>query len=174
MQNGFSIGKKEMKVSYVPAKIIHSNKYNSNSGFFFFNMFFSSFWQDLVFHIEETEQDFPITLKNVNIAAYPGQQVKLITIDSTAVGFIDNTTKEYSYFTNHLPQVLEVGLSIKWLVILGIVALTILYLLFNFGTEQAFIAFLFFIPIAWWLYNRIFNYYVERKIDKIILSGEFA
>jgi len=58
---------KELSISYVPATVTHSNKYNQNSGFVINILFFSNLFQDVVFKLDETSQQIPTTLKNLNL-----------------------------------------------------------------------------------------------------------
>ena len=97
----FSSYKADMTVSYLSAKVVHSNKYNQNSGFYFLHLFFSNLLHDVVFRTDNGDE-YPMTLKNMNLPIYQEQSVTLITIDEIIIGFIDNATNNYYYLTKNL------------------------------------------------------------------------
>ena len=109
---------KDFTISYENATVIHSNKYNQNTGFIIWHFFYSNFFQDVVFKLEHNNQEFPTTLNNLNLPLYPGQKVTLVAINDYVVAYIDKKTNEFYYLTTNLQRDLNYGIKINWRIII--------------------------------------------------------
>lgn len=159
-----------MVVRYLPATVIHSNKYNQNSGFYIFHFFFSRFYHDLVFKLVPSGEKLSTTLSNVNVPLYVDQDVRLIAIDDEVIGYIDGGTNNYYYITNNLKNVLGKGFRISWGVVFA-VSLALTFLIPNGFLPLNTPLIFFLLPMIYWFYLRISNYLFEKKIDQLILQG---
>ncbi len=158
--------KNNMTLSYLPAKVIHSNKYNQINMLYSIRFLFANLFHDVVFKTD-TGEEYPMTLKNLNLPIYQGQSVILIIINNSVIGFIDNSTNNYFYLTRNLQERLGKGQKLNWIIFVGIVLLVSAILLVKDFNSKFFI-YLFLIPVAYWCYLRISNSFFERKIDKLI------
>ena len=68
-----------MKITYTKATVIHSDKYNSNTGFYVAHFFSTNTMLDIVFKIDSTGDEYPVTIKGLNLLLYKGQSVSLIS-----------------------------------------------------------------------------------------------
>jgi len=160
---------KDFSVSYTNATVTYSTKYNQNSGFFVFHIFFSNLLQDAVFTLDETGEEFPSTYKNLNLLLYPGQKVSLVSIDDKVIAYIDKATGNFYYLTNNLQRDLPYGMNINWRIILPLAILGLLVCTpYIYG--NIFEAIIFGSVLCLWFYQRIINFILERRIDKLIIS----
>ncbi len=160
---------KNFSVAYTNATVTYSTKYNQNTGFYIYHVFFSNLLQDAVFTLDETGEEFPSTYKNLNLLLYPGQKVSLVSIDDKVIAYIDKATGNFYYLTNNLQRDLPYGLPLNWRVI---VALAILgfFVSSTYDYNDIFKAVIFGSLFCLWFYQRIINFILERKIDKLIIS----
>lgn len=160
--------KTDLVLTYIPAEVIHSNKYNQNSGIYFAHLFFNTLLHDVVFKTRNNEI-YSIKIKNLDVSLYQGQKVTLIVVNNSTIAFIDYTSGRYFYLTNDLKKALGKRRRINsaWLVGIILFIMILLTAFFN----NALTRYLFFIPVAYWLYLKISNYLFERKIDKLIVEA---
>lgn len=160
---------KNITVNYENATILHSNKYNRNLGIIVFNFFLSNFYQDILFKLDNDNREFLRTFKNINLPIYPGQKIKLVTINGNVIAFIDINTNVFYYLSNNLQNDLNYGLKINWPLI--IVVTFVLFFVSSLRKEYDNLPiYVLLFPICSWIYQRISNFILERKIDKLILS----
>jgi len=159
---------KDFSVAYTNATVTYSTKYNQNTGFYIYHVFFSNLLQDAVFTLDETGEEFPSTYKNLNLLLYPGQKVSLVSIDDKVIAYIDKATGNFYYLTNNLQRDLPYGLPLNWRVI---VALAILgfFVSSTYDYNDILKAVIFGSLFCLWFYQRIINFILERKIDKLII-----
>lgn len=159
---------KDFPISYLNATITHVNKYNHNSGFVFSVFFFSSLFTDVVFKLEGTGEEIPITLKNLNLPVFSGQKIQLIAIEDQVVALLDKATNNYYFLTRNLQEELQYGLTFSWPLV--VVMTVILFLLVQnfFGQEFEYTYLIFIIPAGLRLYQMITNFLLEQKISRQI------
>jgi hypothetical protein len=172
MERKLILGQKEMAVEYVQATIVHSNKYNKGYGFYIFHFFFSSLVQEIVFKLKYTNKDCRFKLANSDIPAYVGQEVTLITIDYNVIGYVDNDSYHYYYLTNRFSDLFNIGnLSMRLiLTLLLLIVVSYFYLPTHIKYLSIYIAFL--IPFLYWIYQLGLNYFIKRKIDKVVQNSD--
>ena len=171
MNQSLMIGKHDLAIHYTPARIIHSNKYNQNSGFYLSHFFFSNLLQDLVFELDQTGKKHQITLKNITLPAYQGQEVLLIVVNDLVLGYIDNESNKYYYLTDDLSGALGLGIGWKWFIIGGLAAGAGLFFLLPEDIRHLFFYFLLIVPVLYKMYREVFSRYVEKKLDSIIVMA---
>lgn len=100
-----------------------------------------------------------------------GQEVSLIVLDKYVIGYINNSNNDYYYYlTKEFAQTLKLGIHWRWIVLVEI--LLALGLFFNSAYAQSYIAYsIFAIPILYVAGMRFFNFYIEKKIDEVVLNG---
>ena len=160
---------KDFSISYTDATVIHSNKYNQNTGFFIYHVFFSNLLQDVVFKLDETGDEFPCTYKNLNLLLYPGQKISLVSIDEKVIAYIDKATGNFYYLTNNLQRDLSYGFIIDWRIITPLLILAV-GLSITVLEDYLFKALIFGGMICLWIYQKVVNVVLERKIDKLIIT----
>jgi hypothetical protein len=160
---------KDFSISYTNATVTHSTKYNQGSGFFIYHVFFSNLLQDAVFTLDESGEEFPSTYKNLNLLLYPGQKVSLVSIEDNVIAYIDKATGNFYYLTNNLQRDLPYGLPINWHVILPFAILGFIVSTY-YDYNDIFKGIIFGSLFILWFYQRIMNFILERKIDKLIVN----
>ncbi len=158
-----------IQLTYTNATVIHSNKYNQNYGFYLWHMFFQNLLHDVVFKLETTGEEFPVTLKNMNLPLYQNQLITLIAVDDTVIGFIDSNSRKYYYLTNNLQKALGKADYLRWIVWGSVILIMAVFIFVNVEYTQHMTS-LFLIPPLVWIYSLISNYRFEKKIDKMILQ----
>lgn len=159
----------DIQLTYTNATVIHSNKYNQNNGFYVWHLFSQNLLHDVVFKLETTGEEFPVTLKNMNLPLYQNQLVSLIAVDDTVIGFIDSNSRKYYYLTNNLQKALGKAGYLPW-IFWGSIALILgIFYFLDPGYTQNLRA-LFLIPPLVWLYQMMSNHRFEKKIDNMILQ----
>ncbi len=160
----------ELQPEYFDATVTHTNKYNRGAGIYLLHFFFSGMMQDVVFKLDSNGTDYPMTLNNIDLALYPGQRVKLILINNRMVAYIDPNTGNYQYITNNLKKTLDMGIGINWVLVV-IVTFFLSFLLSNlYGPGTTLSLYPFFLPAVVWLYQRMYNYLLEKRIDTFIIG----
>jgi hypothetical protein len=159
-----------LDISFEDAIVVHSNKYNQNSGIIIWNFFFSSFYQDVVFKLVSNNKEFLTTYKNVNLPLFTGQKVKLVAVNGNVIAYIDGSTNVFYYLTNNLQRDLSYGININWKIIIPLLFLSFLLVL-PFMDSIPFVPIIFLIPILLIVYQRVINFLLERKIDHLIVAS---
>ena len=161
---------KNFDIQYFYAAVIHANKYNENNGIYLFHFFFSTLLQDIAFKMEDDGEEYHCTVKNLNLPIYTGQQIKLISVNTVAVAYIDKRNNEFYYLSKNLQRDLNVGLKINWTSIIVSTFLALLISSFFFQLNVFYSYFALLIPFSFWIYQFIMNFLVERKIDRLIIK----
>jgi hypothetical protein len=155
-------------LTYTNATVIHTNKYSQNTGFVFSSLLFQNVVLDVVFRVDNTGEEFSTTYVNPSAILYPQQKVILISIDGDVIAFFDKPAGKYYYLSNDLSRVLSYSININWALLL--VGIFLVFLLIDqfIKPEQPYHAFLFFVPVILWVYEKFMNGYVEADLDKQI------
>ncbi len=158
-------------ISYNEATVTHSNKYNQNSGITFSFLFISNFFHDVVFKLDDYDQEFPTTFKNLNLPLYTGQKVTLVSINDNVIAYIDKSTDTFYYLTDNLQRDLAYGLKINWTVIL--VLTFSIYLLMTSLLEPGdrYTPLILLLPIAFRFYQKVSNYILKNKINSLVTTN---
>ena len=158
------------EISYANATVMHANKYNQNTGILIYFFIFSNLLQDVVFKMEEDGREFSTTFKNLNLALYPGQKVKLVAINTYVIAYIDQTTNQFYYLSNNLQHDLKYGFVINWRMIFFLSMLSIIISAFIFTNENRVPLITLSLLLGLYIYQRITTYLLEKKIDKLIAA----
>jgi hypothetical protein len=149
MNNLLQIHNKTFEIEYHPATVIQSDKYEEQS------LFSNNSWafipkHDIAFRLKDTNREFFFTTEYSRGRAYVGQEVALITVNKKIIGF---------------------GIDWKWISVLEILIGLSLFI-FTEHIEQHYIVLtLFIIPFIYLLVMRLYNLYLEIKIDRAIQDG---
>ena len=158
-------------ISYTHATVTHSNKYNQNVGFVISMFFFSNFLQDVAFKLDDSGDEFRTTFKNLNLPLFTGQKVTLIAINDNVIAYIDKSTNAFHYLTNNLQKDLNYGFKIHWIRVIFLsvaIALAASTVLPTNKFNSLIIPVLLF---GVWVYQRVTNFVLEKKIDHLITSS---
>jgi len=160
-------------ISYENATVVHSNKYNQNSGIIISNFFFSNLFQDVAFKLDYNNQEFSTTFKNLNLPLYVGQKIQLVAINKNVIAYIDKNKNEFYYLTNNLQRDLNYGIAINWTLC---ISLTFLFYFISasipfLGDFSHLMPTIFLIPVVLWIYQRLINFLLEKKIDTLLTKN---
>jgi len=157
-----------MKLTYTDATEIHSEKYNSNNGFYAAHFFYTNTMHDLVFKITDTEEEYPFTLEGLNLVLHKDQSISLISVDDKLIGYIDKKTKKYYYLTKNFTNYFGLGLKLNWQTILVFIFILIIAVYNSEVTNGMSFFIIAGLMILYWVYHSIANYILERKMDQLI------
>jgi hypothetical protein len=170
MNNILQIHNKTFEIEYYPATVLQSDKYEEQSPFS------NNSWafipkHDIAFRLKDTNREFFFTTEYSRTRAYVGQEVALITINKKIIGFLSTTSNDYYFLTNKFAKIIGFGINWKWILVLeALIALNLF--IFTEQIEQQYIVLtLFIIPFIYLIGMRLYNLYLERKIDRAIQDG---
>lgn len=170
MNNSIEINNQTYTIGYYPATITHSDKYRERNPFASSSYFNYTPKHDIAFKTTRTDEEYFFTVSYSRIRAIIGQEVSLIILDKYVIGYINNSSNDYYYLTKNFAQILKLGIYWGWIVLIEI--LLALGLFFNSAYTQSYIAYaIFAIPILYIAGMRFFNYYIEKKIDEVVLNN---
>ena len=170
MSNSIEINNQTYTIGYYPATISHSDKYSERNPFAPSSYFNYTPKHDIAFKTTRTGEEHFFTVDFSRIRATIGQEVSLIVLDKYVIGFVNNSTNDYYYLTNKFAQILQLGIHWKWIILVEV--LLILGLFFDsFQTQSYLLYSIFALPILYVAIMRIYNFYLEKKIDKVVRNG---
>ena len=130
MEKLIKVSGKELPVSLHKATVIHADKFTRTSGGWNNLPVTSTLYTDVVFRIDESNEDWPLYIKNIDLVIYNDQRVLVIVVNDAIVGFIDEKTSHYYYTTNKFSKLLKLGIPYPFYIVAGIAAAVILYLVY--------------------------------------------
>jgi hypothetical protein len=169
MNDSIQIHNQTFKIEYHPATVVQSEKYEERS------TFSNNYWaftpkHDIAFRVKDTDEDFFFTTEYSRIRAYVGQEVALITLDKKIIGFLNTKSNDYYYLTNRFARILGFGINWKWILLVEILIGMNLFFIEEYA-QQYIVITLFAIPVIYWIGMRLYNLYLEREIDRVIVEG---
>jgi hypothetical protein len=160
----------DLTLTSYQAKVIHSNKYNQNTGFYFSHIFFSNLYHDVAFKLEDTGEEYSTTIRNLNLTLYSGQLVTLYAVNDIVVAYSD-ANREYYYLTENLPTALGYGVKISLIWMVLTLALVVATLNWYNAFSSALVGVLLLIPIAVRVYQKLYDYFFTKRIDRLIIAS---
>jgi hypothetical protein len=167
MNNSIQIHNQIFEIEYYPATVIQSDKYQESS-FFTNNAWSLTPKHDIAFRLKNIDHEFFFTTEYSRIRAYVGQEVALITLNKKIIGFLNTKSNDYYYLTNKFARILGFGVSWKWILFVEILLGMCLFIIEERSLQRTIALNLFIVPAIYWLLMRIYNLYLEAKIDKVI------
>lgn len=149
------------------ATVIHADKFTESLGGAFNFPITSTLYIDLVFRLDETNEDWPVYITNLNLPVYTGQAVTVVSTDKTVLGYIDAQTNYYYYTTNDFVRKLNIGIPFIWVWIIGITGGILIYLL----KQEVSVWIIVPLISAWILYSIqkfILNILIKKRIDNFL------
>lgn len=162
---------KHLNISYTNATVIHSNKYNHNSGLVISIFFLSNFFHDVAFKLDDSDDELATTFKNMNLPLYTGQKVTLIAINDNVIAYLDKANNQFYYLTNNLQRDLNYGFKINWRTVILLTFVVYLLSLIVLTANYWFSLIIAVLLMTVWVYQRVTNFVLEKKIDKLITSS---
>jgi len=156
-----------LTLSLDKATVIHANKYSRADGAISFFVI-STLHTNVVFRLNDTNQDVPVYIQSLDLPIYSGEEVILIRVANIIVGYVDTKSDHYYYVTNNLGRKLGLGIPYYWIWLIGIGGGIIIYFL----QDQTFSLWNF-VPLASaWLLVKLqklmFNYRIKKDVDQIL------
>ena len=158
----------EIPLSLYRARVIYANKYSEAYGGAFNFPVSSTLYTDVVFRLNENNEDIKTYIKNLDLPIYTEQDVIVICSGKRVLGYVDMQTNYYYYTTNDFSRKLGVGFSLLWVFLIGILGGVCFYYINNRqGSLWLFVPFI----ASWVVYliqKMILNYRVKKEIDNIL------
>jgi hypothetical protein len=170
MNNSIEINNNTYAIGYYPATITHSDKYGERNFFAVSSYFNYTPKHDIAFKTTRTGEECFFTLSYSNIRATIGQEVSLIVLDKYVIGYVNNSSNDYYYLTNQFVQLLGLGVDWKWILLIEILLGIGIFLSQYYLQTYLVLSFLV-VPITYWITMRLYNLYLEKKIDKVVRNG---
>lgn len=169
MYGSIQISKRNLSVSLYPATVIHANKYTDTYGGSFDLPVRTTLHNDVVFRSKQTNEDWPVHIRNRDLPIYSNQDVTVIAVEETIIGYIDSQTDVY-YYTSTDFYYFDLGIRPHKIWITGAIAAMATFFLFQ--DEQK--IFCIFPLIAMYFFYRIhktlLNYRAEKAMDNFLGS----
>ena len=158
MEKTITVSGRDFPVSLHKATVIHADKFTRTSGGMNNFPVRSTLYTDVVFRIDESNEDWPLYIKNIDLVIYNDQRVQVIVVNDAIVGFVDEKTSRYYYTTQQFSKVLKLGISYPYYILAAIVGAVILY--FAYPKQ-----------IQWALIPLVLAF-IAYQIQKLILSSQ--
>ena len=158
----------DIPLSLFRATVIHANKYSETFGGAFNLPVSSRLYTDVVFRMNESNEDLPVYIHHLDLPIYNSQEVTLVTSNKKVLAFIDMQTRYFYYTTRNFARKLNLGMPFFYVWVIGILAGILVYILQNQEASGWVFAP---IAIAWIVYTIqkwIINFQVRRKINDFL------
>jgi len=158
MEKTITVSGKDLPVSLHKATVIHADKFTRTSGGAYNLPVRSTLYTDVVFRVDESNEDWPLYIKNIDLVMYKDQRVLVIVVNDAIVGFVDEKTGRYYYTTQQFSKLLKLGIPYPYYIIAGIAGAVVLYLAYPNQIE--------------WLLIPLFVALIGYQIQKLILGSK--
>jgi hypothetical protein len=148
------------------ATVLHANKYTETRGGYSFPIW-SILYTDIVFRLEDTQEDIPYYSKGIDLKLYTSQEILLVRSGEMIVAYVDLKTKKYYYITNNFPKKLRKGIPFYLVWLLGIPSGILIIMLSRNTTLWAF-APIFILWVAYLVSIVDINRRARREIDEFL------
>ena len=171
MQQTVSILSKEEPIDLYNATVIHANKYYRTSGGWGSWPVTSTLYIDVVFRDKASGDNWPITVKNLDLPLYTEQEVSVICVRNIIIGYIDRKANRYYFTTSDFAKAFKLGMQYVFMWIIGIAGGLVTYLFV--GNEWAYWAFLplLIAVIGFYIQKMVINYRVGASLDRYMSGG---
>ncbi|MES2372403.1 MAG: hypothetical protein V4557_07475 [Bacteroidota bacterium] len=168
--SSIQISNRDLSVSLYPATVIHADKYTDTRGGAFDLPVRTTLHNDVVFRSKQTNEDWPVHIRNLNLPIYSNQDVILIAVEETIIGYIDTRTDLYYYTSTDFVNNFDLGIHPNKIWITGV--LTAIALFFFLPEEKNL---LFFLPLIgmyffYRIHKTLLNYRAEKAMDSFLSS----
>lgn len=153
----------EIPLSLHRARVVHANKYSEAHGGAFDFPVSSTLYTDVVFRLNENNEDYKTYIQKLDLPIYTDQDVTVICFGKRVLGYIDMQTNYYYYTVNNLSKALGLGLPALWVWVIALLGGLAIYLT---DKDQILLS-LIFIFSVYFVYL-IHRWYVNRRIRKAI------
>jgi len=169
MQTFIQIINQQLPISLHRAKVIHSDKFSQTTGGAFNLPVTSTLYNYVVFRNEETQEEWPLYVKNINPDLYPDKKVTLIIVANKILGYIDEGTSHYYFTTREYSKLLNLGLPFYFFMIVGLIGALVAF--FIFKEQYLMLSLIISFIIAWLLHQiqKLFlNYRTKKAVDSFL------
>ena len=154
----------EIPISLHRARVVHANKYSEAHGGAFDFPVSSTLYTDVVFRLNENNEDLKTYIRKLDLPVYTDQDVTVICSGKTVLGFIDMQTNHYYYTVNNISRSLGIGLPLLWIWIISILGGIVFY----FINKEQFILWFFILFLSLYFVYTIHRWYVNYRIRSAI------
>jgi len=92
-------------------------------------------------------------------------------VNNNVIAFVDKATNEFYYLSNNLQRDLNYGPKINWIIVIALTFLLFVLWSVLLTVNNIFtLVILALQAICLWVYQRVTNFVLENKIDKLITS----
>jgi hypothetical protein len=165
METTIKVFKTELSLSLHNATVIHSDKFSRTVGGWGHWPVWSNVYTDVVFRSQETGDDWPVRVGDYDLPLYQQQEVAVICVRNIIIGYIDKKTNQYYYTTRNFAGALGLGLNGWWVLLAGIVAGLLVYMLVD---NEQYAPFLFLPILVFYLVYRIQRWVINYRTTKAI------
>lgn len=159
---------KELDVELSGAIVLQVNKY-SGTGIFTDDKFFpltqNTMHTNIVFQLKDTNKTLPLDVRDVYVPAYDKQEVDIIRVNKSIVGYVDVKNEEYYYLTNDFCKAIGAGIPSFFVWLAGLIGAIIVYNLISSDRDIWYITLPLFLA---WLFYMISKLILNPKIEKAI------
>jgi len=167
MEKTITISGKDFLVSLHKATVIHADKFTRTSGGASNLPVNSTLYTDVVFRIDESNEDWPLYIKNIDLVIYNDQRVQVIVVNDAIVGFVDEKTARYYYTTQQFSKVFKLGIPYPFYILAGILGAVILYFAYPNQIQWSFIP-LILAFLAYQIQKSILGLQARKAIDSFL------
>jgi hypothetical protein len=163
--SSIQISNRNLSVSLYPATVIHANKYTDTYGGTFNLPVRTTLHNDVVFRSKQTNEDWPVHIRNRDLPIYSNQDVIVIAVEETIIGYIDTQTDVYYYTSTDFYYNFDLGIRPYKIWITGAIATIASFFLFR--DEQTIFCILPLIATYFFyrIHKTIINYRAETAMD---------
>jgi hypothetical protein len=146
------------------ATVIHANKYTTTHDGGINLPVWSNLHNEIVFRLEDSQEDLHVYVKNVNLSPYSSQEVMIVLYGSIVMAYIDMKTKKYYYTSNDFAGKLNLGMPYAYVWLIGIIGAIAIYFI-----KKGQPTYLIILPLVGpYIYYRIQKWIIHFKVKKVL------
>lgn len=123
---------------------------------------------EVVFKLAHSERELKVDVRNANFSFHLGQEIGILSVGNKIVAYVDMATKNYSFSTENFSRKLRLGISIYWVLIVGVLGG---FLVYYFQRERSIIELTGPLACAWLIYTIqgwIYDSRFKNQLDKFL------
>ena len=158
----------EIPLSLHRARVVHANKYSEAYGGAFDFPVSSTLYTDVVFRLNESNEDYKAYIQKLDLPIYTDQDVTIICFGRKVLGYVDMQTNYYYYTVNNFSKELGLGIPSFWVWLITIIG-GIVFFIINTQYLLLWVILLFLSLYLIYLMHRWYiNYQVRKGLDAVL------
>jgi len=168
MEKVITVSNVQIPLSLYPATVIHADKYSEAHGGELNTPVTSTLYTDVVFRLNDSGEDWPLYIRNLNLPLYNGQAVTLVSSNKNVLAYIDDRTKYYYYTSRDLCRKVGLGIPLWRIILPGLIGGLLIYWIQRDAPTVWIVAPIIASYAIYVIQKWFFNYKIKKEIDEFL------